>query len=197
MKNLLLATNNAGKIHEFSTLLVELNFNLLTPQQLGLNIEIDENGESYADNAAIKSHAYHTETGYLTLGDDSGLEVECLDGKPGIHSARFSPLEGADDSDRRLYLISRLQGHPHPWKARFVCVLAITGTNHKTTFFEGTCSGEIIVQEAGDHGFGYDPIFYIPTLKRTMAQLSPEEKNQVSHRAKAVHSGFEFLRSLQ
>ena len=122
----------------------------------------------------------------LTLSDDSGLEVEDLGGAPGIFSARYAPQLGATDSDRRVYLLHQLSPYPRPWAARFHCTVALASPDGAVHFSEGVCQGEIIPQERGMNGFGYDPIFLIPELGRTMAELNMEEKNRLSHRAQAV-----------
>jgi XTP/dITP diphosphohydrolase len=151
-----------------------------------LNIEVDETGQTYVQNAALKALAFAKATGMLALADDSGLEVDALGGLPGLHSARFAPQPGAQDADRRAYLLERLQGNPRPWLARFRCVIAVAREAERPRFAEGVCQGEIIPEERGQNGFGYDPIFLIPDLGKTMAELSMEEKNQLSHRARAV-----------
>ncbi len=183
---LLLATNNPGKVKEIRALLEGLDLDLATPESLGMDMQVEENGQTYAENAALKARAWARATGLLTMADDSGLEVEALDGLPGIHSARFAPQPGAKDADRRRYLLQRLQGKAPPWPARFRCVIALATPDGQVRFAEGICPGEIIQKERGQNGFGYDPIFLIPELGRTMAELGMEEKNRLSHRARAV-----------
>lgn len=185
MSELLLATNNPGKLREIQALLADLGIELLTPDQLGIEFQVDETGKSYAENAALKATALARATGMLTLGDDSGLEVDALDGAPGLHSARFSSKPGATDADRRAYLLQCLQGRARPWRARFRCLIAIT-SGEQVQFAEGICEGEIIPEERGSNGFGYDPIFLLPDLGKTMAELTMQEKNYLSHRARAV-----------
>jgi XTP/dITP diphosphohydrolase len=135
----------------------------------------------------------------ITLSDDSGLEVDALDGLPGLRSARFAPKVNATDSDRRMYLLQRLQGKPRPWKARFHCVVAIVipaglvALEEQCQFAEGVCLGEIIPEERGNNGFGYDPVFLLPEIGRTMAELSIEEKNRLSHRSRAVRASLPIL----
>jgi XTP/dITP diphosphohydrolase len=202
MKTLLIATTNPGKLEEFFPLLKNLAMKLITPNDLGLNLHIDENGVSYADNAALKARAYCHASGLITLADDSGLEVAALDGAPGLFSARYCPEPGASDASRRAALLKNLQGLPRPWKAEFHAAVAIaippTNPNNATKIetIEGLCCGEIVPHEKGSNGFGYDPIFYFPGLNRTMAELTMEEKNRVSHRARAIHSAMPFLKSL-
>jgi XTP/dITP diphosphohydrolase len=186
MLTLLLATNNPGKLVELHELLDDLNLNLVAPDQLGLDIEVEEHGATYAENARLKGIAFAHASGLLTLADDSGLEVDALNGLPGIRSARFSPQKGASDADRRRYLLERLDGLPRPWTARFRCVIALVSPPGQVQYTEGVCPGEVIPQERGQNGFGYDPIFLLPELGRTMAELEPGEKNRLSHRARAV-----------
>jgi XTP/dITP diphosphohydrolase len=183
---LLLATNNRGKLKEIQALLGDFDLELVTPQQVGLEMEVEEHGQTYAENAALKAQAFAQASGLLTLADDSGLEVDALDGQPGLHSARFSPLPGASDADRRAYLLEHLTGVPQPWTARFRCVIALALPKGEMRFCEGRCEGQIIPQERGANGFGYDPIFWLPELGKTMAELQMEEKNRLSHRARAV-----------
>ncbi|HVF24840.1 MAG TPA: non-canonical purine NTP pyrophosphatase, partial [Anaerolineales bacterium] len=125
-------------------------------------------------------------SGLISLADDSGLEVDALDGAPGLYSARYSPKPKATDADRRAYLIQNLQAKPRPWTARFHATIAIAIPNGDLHLTEGICDGEIIPEERGTGGFGYDPIFLLTELGKTMAELSMDEKNRLSHRAKAV-----------
>lgn len=193
MARLLLATNNQGKRREISALLADLELELVLPGELGLNLQVEETGSTYAENAAKKALAFAKASGLPALGDDSGLEVDALDGGPGLYSARYSPMPNATDADRRLYLLEKLQGKPRPWTARFRCVVALAfpgpdGGPGQVQFAEGVCEGEIIPEERGTGGFGYDPIFFIPEAGRTMAELSMDEKNQLSHRARAIRA---------
>jgi XTP/dITP diphosphohydrolase len=201
MAKILLATNNKGKLVEIQALMRELGLqaSLLTPQDLHLDLHVEEDGQTYAENAARKAIAFSRASTLPTLADDSGLEVDTLDGAPGIYSARFSPLANPTDADRRAYLLEKLRGRPRPWTARFRCVLAIVTASGKEVdpkdlhFAEGVCPGEIISQERGQNGFGYDPLFYLPELGRTMAELPMEAKNHISHRARAVRAARPFL----
>jgi len=202
MTKLLIATNNKGKLLEIQALLHDTNVELLTPSQISLNLEVDETGRTYAENAALKGEAFARASGLLTLADDSGLEVQALDGLPGIISARFAPLPFATDADRRAYLLMRLKDKPQPWRARFRCVVALVrpvqnGVSDLSVpdirFSEGICPGEIIPIERGQNGFGYDPIFLLPETGRTMAELTMEEKNHLSHRARAVQAALPIL----
>jgi XTP/dITP diphosphohydrolase len=196
MTKLLIASNNSGKLKEYRTLLRDFDFELLTPFQPGIYLQVDENGQTYKENALLKAVAFARESGCITLADDSGLEVDALNGLPGIHSARFSPKPGANDADRRAYLLEKLRDKPRPWTARFCCSIVLVSQEGDLRFSEGYCYGEIIPEERGQNGFGYDPIFLIPKLGRTMAELSLQEKNQLSHRALAVQSAKTHLREL-
>ena len=196
MLKILLATANRGKLHEIQTLLAGLPLRLLIPADLGLSLQVAETGDSYAVNAALKATAFARLAGMLTLADDSGLEVDALGGLPGVRSARFSPLPGATDADRRSYLLEQLAGKPRPWAAHFHCTVALAEADGEITYFEGDCPGEIIPAERGTNGFGYDPIFLLPELGHTMAELSTDEKNQLSHRARAIKAAIPTLRRL-
>lgn len=186
MQKLLLATRNQGKIKELMDLLISIDLEIVTPDDLGLTLEVEETGKTYLENATRKASVYAASSGILSLADDSGLEVEVLGGAPGIISARYSPQPGANDKDRRVYLLSQLQGKPQPWSARFHCTVALALPECDTHSAEGYCEGEIIPVERGSAGFGYDPIFLLPELNKTMAELGMDEKNQLSHRARAI-----------
>lgn len=196
MAKLLLASNNQGKLREFHALLAGLRATLLTPDELGLNVMVEEVGETYTENAALKATAYSEASGLLTLADDSGLEVDVLDGLPGIFSARFSQKPNATDADRRAYLLDRLVQYPRPWTAHFHCTVALSTPDDKMYFNVGNCHGEIISDERGSGGFGYDPIFLVTDLGRTMGELDMEEKNHNSHRARAIRASLPILTKL-
>lgn len=193
---ILIATGNVGKQREILSILSKTPFSLITPQSLGLDLEVLENGANYAENAAIKAQAYVRASGLLSLADDSGLEVDKLDGAPGLQSARYHPKPGATDADRRAYLLRKLKSKPRPWKAHFHCTIAIVQPAGGTWFAEGNCFGEIIPEERGSNGFGYDPVFLIPEMEKTMAELTIEEKNLLSHRARAVRAALPILLTL-
>ncbi|MGD0612413.1 MAG: RdgB/HAM1 family non-canonical purine NTP pyrophosphatase [Anaerolineales bacterium] len=190
---LLLATNNPGKAAEIKALLRGLDLELLTPRDLGLQIEVVEDGRTYAQNAAKKAQAYSEASGLVSLGDDSGLEVDALSGRPGLYSHRFAPLPVASDADRRHYLLEQLRDKPRPWTARFQATVAVAIPAGGLHLAVGQCEGEIIPEERGSHGFGYDPIFFFPELGLTMAELEMEEKNRLSHRARAVQNAIPIL----
>jgi len=185
-KKLLIATQNRGKLHEIRALLAGISFELVIPAQIGLSLAVVEDGKTYHENAAKKAQAFAAASGLLTLADDSGLEVAALNGQPGLYSARFSPKPGATDADRRSYLLDQLESHPLPWPAQFRCIVALIDPEGDPQFSEGICAGEIIPDERGENGFGYDPIFLVEGMGRTMAELSTAEKNHLSHRARAI-----------
>jgi XTP/dITP diphosphohydrolase len=186
MNKLLIATNNKGKVKELGDLLKDTGIDLLTPAQINLELDVLEDGQTYAENATKKAIAFARASGLISLADDSGLEVAMLDGAPGLYSARYSPKPNASDRDRRIYLLQNLQDKSRPWRARFHATIAIAIPNGEIYLTEGFCEGEIIPGERGGGGFGYDPIFLLPELGKTMAELSIDEKNRLSHRAKAA-----------
>lgn len=193
MSRILVATQNAGKLEEIQALLEDLPVELVTPAQLNLDLTIAETGSTYAENAALKAVAYASASGLLSLADDSGLEVDALDGQPGLHSARFAPWPGASDADRRTLLLEKLRLKPRPWFARFRCVVAVASPSGEVQFAQGICPGEVIPEERGANGFGYDPIFFIPQMRKTMAELDMAEKNTLSHRGRAVQAAVPIL----
>lgn len=183
MEVLLLASGNPGKLSELRALLTGIK--LIDPQTLGIELQIDETGKTYLENALIKAAQYAHETGQWTLADDSGLEVDALDGAPGLHSSRILG-PGRSDAERRTRLLELLQPHTPPWTARFRSSVALIGPGGERFTAEGICPGSIIPTERGQNGFGYDPIFLIDSTNKTMAELTMEEKNNISHRARAV-----------
>ena len=183
---ILIATTNKGKQAEMFALLENENYILRAPQDLSINLNVKETGSTYAENARLKAAAFCTASGLPTLADDSGLEVDALDGAPGLFSARFAQKPNATDADRRALLISKLSGIPRPWKARFVCTMAFALPDGSIYYSHGFCRGEIIPEERGDGGFGYDPIFLCKGITHTMAELGMLEKNRISHRARAA-----------
>ena len=196
MNKLLIATNNKGKVKELQDLLKDIGLELITPADINLNLEVEEDGTTYAENAAKKALAFAHASGLVSLADDSGLEVDALDGAPGLYSARYHPKPGANDADRRAYMLENLRDKPHPWTAHFHATIAIALPDQDAQIVEGNCHGEIIPEERGDNGFGYDPIFLFPELNKTMAELSMDEKNRLSHRAKAVMNAIPVLKKL-
>jgi XTP/dITP diphosphohydrolase len=196
MAKLLLATTNGGKIREYRSLFNDLPFELITPDELGLNLDVDEDRPSYEENASIKAKAYAAASRLITLADDSGLEVDVLGGEPGIRSARAAG-EIATDSDRVKHLLTRLEGVPLADRtARFKCVIAIAVTQEITELCYGECRGLIALEPSGEYGFGYDPVFYLLEFDKTMAELPPEIKNKISHRAKAAREAYHVLEKI-
>ncbi|MBV6395883.1 MAG: dITP/XTP pyrophosphatase [Anaerolineales bacterium] len=193
---LLLATNNKGKLRELRFILARLPLQLIAPAEIGLNLEVEEDGTTYAENASKKAVAFARASGLTCLADDSGLEVDALNGAPGLYSARYSSKPGATDKDRRIFLLQNLADKPQPWTARFRATVAVAGARGSVEWVEGICAGEIIPEERGAGGFGYDPIFFIPELNRTMAELSEETKNRLSHRARAVQAAKPILKRI-
>jgi XTP/dITP diphosphohydrolase len=161
-------------------------------------LDVEEDGSNYAENATKKARAFAAITGLVSMADDSGLEVEALGGAPGLYSARYSLKPGAKDVDRRAFLLENLNAANarRPWKAQFHATIAVASPNGRVKISEGICPGEIIPEERGNGGFGYDPIFLFPELGLTMAQLSPEEKNRLSHRGRAVRATIPWLMSM-
>lgn len=198
MIDLLLATTNPGKLNELRSLLSEHApwIRALTPTALGIELEVAEDGATYAENAARKALAYYRVARLPTLADDSGLEVEALGGAPGLHSARYDPAPNATSASRRARLLAALQPYPRPWRAAFHCTLAIADRQGELHFIEGRCPGEIIPEERGSGGFGYDPVFLLPDLGLTMAELTLTQKNRRSHRALAVLAAIPLLQKL-
>ncbi|MCJ7724640.1 MAG: RdgB/HAM1 family non-canonical purine NTP pyrophosphatase [Anaerolineales bacterium] len=188
MHKLLLATQNDGKISELLAILGDMDLELLTPADLGLVLNIQEDGKTYAENAIRKAITFSQASGLTSLGDDSGLEVDALGGAPGLYSARYVPIPTATDADRRAHLLHNLHGKPRPWTARFRATVAIATPGGKVRLAVGECAGDIIPEERGTNGFGYDPIFLLAELGRTMAELTMDEKNQLSHRARAIQN---------
>jgi XTP/dITP diphosphohydrolase len=182
---LLVATNNPGKLNEFRALLEGIA--VVAPGDLGLAIEVEENGRTFAENAAAKARAFAIASAGIALADDSGLEVDALDGAPGVRSARFGG-PGLNDRDRCLLLLERLRAFPDPSRrrARFRCCIVVAAPDGRTCQAWGTCEGIIAPSPTGEGGFGYDPIFYLPDRGLTMAQISPALKNRLSHRARAI-----------
>jgi XTP/dITP diphosphohydrolase len=186
LKKLLLATNNNAKVREYQSLLRALPCELVTLREQGINTMVSEVGESLEKNAELKAVAFAAESQLVALADDSGLEVDVLGGEPGPVSARCAG-EGASDRERVKYLLTRLKGVP--WEkrsARFRCVIAVATPEGRVGFCSGECPGVITFEPKGGEGFGYDPIFYLPTLSKTMAELSLEVKNSISHRGEAA-----------
>jgi XTP/dITP diphosphohydrolase len=193
MQRLLVATGNLGKLSEIQSLLEGIKISLITPDRVGVSLQVEENGSTYEENASLKARLFARTSGLVTLADDSGLEVDALAGQPGIRSARFSPLPHATDADRRAHLLDMLHNHPRPWMAHFHCTVAIATPEDKIYYAQGNCPGEVIPVARGPNGFGYDPIFLLPEVGLTMAELNMNEKNHLSHRARAVMAAIPIL----
>ncbi|NLE75590.1 MAG: XTP/dITP diphosphatase [Chloroflexi bacterium] len=186
MPNLLIATNNQGKLREFRQLLHGLPFTPVSPREIGLQVHVEEDGGSFAENALLKASAFAHASGLLALADDSGLEVDALGGEPGILSARYGG-PGLSDADRCRLLLQKLRETPDGERqARFRCVIAVASPQGRRWTAEGACAGVIAHEPQGSGGFGYDPLFFLPTHGCTMAELPEEEKNRISHRAAAA-----------
>lgn len=190
---LLLATNNSGKVREYRSLLKDIPLTLVTLAEEGITTVVEETGRTFEENAGLKAEIIAAGSRLLTIADDSGLEVDVLGGEPGVMSARYAG-DGASDEDRVHYLLNRMRNvPPEKRSARFRCVIAVAEPEGRTEYFSGECRGMIALEPVGVHGFGYDPVFYIPDMTRTMAELTPEEKNRVSHRARAAEKAREML----
>lgn len=184
-QELLLATSNAGKVNEFRLLLPE--YQLIAPADLGLHLNVVEDGTNYYENAKIKATAFARASGRVCLADDSGLEVDALNNEPGIFSARYGGIT-LNDEGRCNLVLSKLVHVPDPpaRSARFLCSIVAVSPDGRSCKGEGICEGQIAIQADGKEGFGYDPIFWLPQLGRTMAELSATEKNHCSHRRAAL-----------
>ncbi|MFC2020973.1 XTP/dITP diphosphatase [Chloroflexota bacterium] len=190
---LLLATNNKGKVSEYRSLLKNIPLELVTLAERDITTVVDEVGESLEENARLKATILAAESQLVALADDSGLEVDALGGEPGRLSARYAG-EGASDRDKVDYLLSRLRNVP--WEKRsacFRCVIAVATPGGEVGICSGECRGFITFEPSGEQGFGYDPVFYLTELDKTMAELPPEIKNQVSHRGQAARKVYQLL----
>ncbi|MEE8517684.1 MAG: RdgB/HAM1 family non-canonical purine NTP pyrophosphatase [Dehalococcoidia bacterium] len=185
---LLLATNNAHKVTEFRRLLTDIPHELVTPADIGLSLDVEETGTTFEENATLKAEAFAEASGLLSLADDSGIEVEVLDGRPGVESARHGGV-GLSDEDRMLLLLKEMVEVPDRARScRYRVVLVLAHPDGTQQVTQGTCVGRLAHKPEGANGFGYDPIFYIPMFERTIAQLTPEEKDSISHRGQAARA---------
>ncbi len=197
MDKLLIATHNRGKLREYAKLLEGLPYQLLTLDEVGIEDEVEENGETFLENARVKAETYARRSGLLTLADDSGLEVDALGGEPGVQSKRYAG-EGRSDADRNRYLLHLLKDVPAGERgACFRCTIVIADPQGRTWSTEGSCPGEIAFEPRGQNGFGYDPVFIVSGRGMRMAELPPEEKNRISHRARAAQGARETLQRLK
>ncbi len=192
-----MATRNQAKVREYRSLLQNVSFELVTPDEEGITTIVSETGESLEENARLKATVLAAKSHLLALADDSGLEVAALGGEPGRLSARYAG-ENASDGDRINYLLSRLKDIP--WQkrsARFRCVIAVATPDGEVEFCSGECRGFVTFEPRGREGFGYDPIFYLPEIDKTMAELPLEIKNQISHRGQAARKVHQVLEKLK
>lgn len=194
---IVVATKNKGKIKEIREVLKGIDAEILSLDEIGLEIEIEEDGRTYSENAVKKAAEVAKRSGRISLADDSGLEIDALNGKPGINSSRFAGIN-ADDRERNLKILEMMKDAPHGKRgARFRCVIAIAEPNGKSYTCEGVCEGEIAESIRGDKGFGYDPIFIIPEYGKTFGELGPEVKDKISHRAKALEKAKELIKGFK
>jgi XTP/dITP diphosphohydrolase len=186
-RTILVATHNQGKVTEYAEMMSGLNMNWMSLDDIGLIQEVEETGATFLANAQLKASEYAKMSGLLTLADDSGLVVDALEGAPGVKTARYGGA-GLSSKERYEYLLAQLAGvAPQDRGARFVCVIAVAGADGRVlTTAKGRVEGFIALQAAGEGGFGYDPVFYLPDQDRTMAQLPPGVKHSLSHRGKAL-----------
>lgn len=186
MKEVLIATNNLGKKKDFEALFSPLGIRVLTLQDLDQPIDVEETGVTFEENAMLKAETVSKLLGKVVIADDSGLEIDALNGAPGVYSARYAGMNSTDDEniDKALKALEGVSGESRT--ARFRCVLAVAGPTMETVVFSGSCEGIMTRERRGENGFGYDPIFYVPEKKRTMAELTAIEKSEVSHRGAAL-----------
>jgi len=187
-----LATNNPKKLTEMAAILSGLNVEVVSPKDLGIHIEVEESGTTFAENAMLKAKAICEAAGLPAIADDSGLCVDALNGGPGVYSARYGG-EGLDDKGRYMLLLSSLRGQTTR-AAHFACAIACVFPDGKTLTAEGRCDGTIAFAPMGEGGFGYDPVFFLPEYRKTFGQLTAEEKETVSHRGRALR---EFVKKLE
>lgn len=185
MQKIIAATKNKNKVREFKEILPD--FDIITQEEAGIDLDVEETGTTFRENALLKAKAIFEKTNIPALADDSGLEVDALGGEPGVYSARYGG-EGLDDRGRLNLVLEKMKNvEDENRKARFVCSIAFV-TKDKTYEAEGVCEGVLIREPKGENGFGYDPIFYVPQMGKTTAEMTPEEKNAISHRGKALRN---------
>ena len=195
MKQVVIATKNKGKAKDFEALFSPLGYEVVTMFEVAPDMEIEETGKTFEENAILKAETLSRELGKLVIADDSGLAVDALGGEPGVYSARYAGDH--DDEANMVKVLEKLEGVSEAERtARFCCALAIAGPEIETHTVFGTCEGVILYEKRGTNGFGYDPIFYVPQLNRAMAELSPEEKGTISHRGNAIRKLAEELPTL-
>ena len=191
---LLIASNNKGKLREIKQILGSVYEEIVTPREIGLSLEVEENGQTFLENARIKAHAFAKAAQMDALADDSGLCVEALGGAPGVYSARYAGGHG-DDAANNALLLKNMETVPDGKRgAKFVCSVVLASPDGRETWAEGESTGEILRATRVDSCFGYDPLFYAPQFQKSYAELSAEEKNSISHRARALQ---DFCRKYQ
>lgn len=183
MEDLVIATNNKGKINDFKVIFPE--YNVVGISELISDFDVEETGTTFEENAKLKSEAAAKALGKRVIADDSGLTVDALNGEPGIYSARYAGEDKDDDANIEK-LLEKLKDNSRHRTAEFVCVISMSAPGEETVTFEGTVSGVITMEKLGEHGFGYDPVFYVPRMHKTMAQLTDQEKGKISHRRQAI-----------
>ncbi|MDN7245914.1 XTP/dITP diphosphatase [Planococcus shenhongbingii] len=186
MKKVIIATQNLGKARDFEALLRPFGYEVLTLKDVAQDMDVEETGTTFEENAILKAEAVAEALQIPVIADDSGLEIDALNGEPGVYSARYAGGEKSDNANIDKVL-EKMAGVPENERtARFRCVLAVAAPNRKTETFSGSCEGEILTERRGENGFGYDPIFWVPSEGRAMAELKPEEKAAISHRGNAL-----------
>ncbi len=199
MTKLLIATNNAHKLREFQEILVDLPFEITYPAKEGLTLDPEETGTTFEANAIIKAIAFAQASGLLTWADDSGLEVDALNGEPGVYSARYGGTAKNYQRERCQLVLDKLTAHQVAWEqrtARFRCVIALAGPEGLIDTVEGTVEGLITYEMRGHNGFGYDPIFFVPEFNGTLAEVEAELKHRISHRGRAARAAAEIIKRL-
>ncbi|MFL5626981.1 MAG: XTP/dITP diphosphatase [Ktedonobacteraceae bacterium] len=197
MRDLLLATTNVHKLEEYRAIFSDVPFHLLSLHDVQLDLNVEETGTTFAENAELKALAYAHASGILSLADDSGLEIDALGGAPGVYSARFAGTE-TSYAERFRIILEQLHELPMGQRtARFRCAITIAEPSGYYQTVEGTLEGEIALAPRGEHGFGYDPIFFVPELGKTTAELTSEQKNTISHRGRAAQLAAVLLRQWQ
>lgn len=196
LSQILIASNNRGKLLELRSLLTGHGMNAVSPIEVGIALDIEESGTTFAQNAVLKAEGFARVRHGIVLADDSGLVVDALGGGPGLYSARYGGPR-ATDADRNRLLLRQMEGVTGAARsARFIATVAVVAPGHATAVFEGAVDGMIATEARGPEGFGYDPIFYFPAFGRTFGEVGPEAKARVSHRAKALRAAVDYLQTL-
>lgn len=186
MKDILIATKNKGKAKDFESIFGPLGYTVKTLDDVASHLDVEETGSTFEANAILKAEALANELNTIVIADDSGLEVDALNGEPGIYSARYAGEAKSDDANMDK-LLANLEGVPAEKRtARFVCAIALAQPGKKTVTYRGTCEGVVANERRGEYGFGYDPIFFVPAQNKMMAELTPEQKSAISHRGAAI-----------